>query len=277
MPVRFLSSFFLAAGVTFGLFWVMQALISAEAELDEVAAGRVVDFVRLKRDESTEEKKRELPDKVKPEEPPPPPDLNLSQNENPDSDLGDVMAIATTDIDLGGAPTLGAGAGDQDLAQDRLVHLAGPPRVARHDFALELLRAPAVTDDPTAGHLERLRAEFGRDPPRLAAVAVATTRFAAFVATAPERLAQLFFEDHLHRFQHAHRVPRFGQMQCSREAGEAAADNGDLGLVLTGQWRAGRCRASCLGPQARRPATGVVRHGLLGQSRGRSRAGFRAW
>jgi protein TonB len=106
MPVRFLTAFLLSAGITFGLFWVMQALIGAEGELDESGKRSVVDFVRLKREEASEDKKRELPKKKPPEEPPPPPDLNLSQNQNPDSDMGDSLAIATSDIDLGGAPTL---------------------------------------------------------------------------------------------------------------------------------------------------------------------------
>lgn len=115
MPARFLSCFLVSAGITFGLFWVMQFLIGAEFKLDESGKNRVVDFVRLKREEASEDKKRELPKKKPPEEPPPPPDLNLSQNQNPDSDMGDSLAIATSDIDLGGAPSLGAGAGDQDI------------------------------------------------------------------------------------------------------------------------------------------------------------------
>ena len=115
MPLRMLSSTLLAVGITFGLFWVMQALIGAEGKLDEGGKVRVVDFVRLKREEATEEKKRELPKKKEQEEPPPPPDLNLSQNTNPDSDLGDSLAIAASDIDLGGAPSLGTGSGDTDI------------------------------------------------------------------------------------------------------------------------------------------------------------------
>ena len=63
MNLRLPISLFLAAGVTFGLFWIMQALIGMEGGLDESARSRMVDFVRLKRDETSDEKKRELPKK----------------------------------------------------------------------------------------------------------------------------------------------------------------------------------------------------------------------
>ncbi len=68
---------------------------------------------------------------------------------------------------------------------------------------VELPGPPVVAGDPTAGHLERLRPEFGRDPPPLVPVAVAATFFAALVTTAAQCFRQLLFEDHLNRFQHA--------------------------------------------------------------------------
>ena len=67
----FLGGFIVAFAVTFGLFWVMQALIGVEGALDKDASRRVVDFVRLKRDSEPEVKKRQLPKKQKPQEPPP--------------------------------------------------------------------------------------------------------------------------------------------------------------------------------------------------------------
>ena len=60
---RYLGALFVASGVTFGLFWVMQALIGVEGSLNERALGSVVDFVRLKRESQVETKKRELPQK----------------------------------------------------------------------------------------------------------------------------------------------------------------------------------------------------------------------
>ena len=82
---RYLASFAVAGVVTFGLFWLMQALIGVEGKLDESKKGKVIDFVRLKRDSDTETKDRELPDRKPPEKEPPPPDLNLSQNLRPDA------------------------------------------------------------------------------------------------------------------------------------------------------------------------------------------------
>ncbi len=86
--MRYIVSILLSAVVTFALFWVMQALISmGNAQLDE-EKGRVIEFVRLKKDTDITEKKRKKPDKRPPPEPPPPPDLTLS-NAKPDANLSD--------------------------------------------------------------------------------------------------------------------------------------------------------------------------------------------
>ena len=54
----------LAAGITFGLFWLMQFLISMKSGFyDESKRGRVIEFVRLKRESELELKKRMLPEK----------------------------------------------------------------------------------------------------------------------------------------------------------------------------------------------------------------------
>ena len=131
MNLRLPISLFLAAGVTFGLFWIMQALIGMEGGLDESARGRMVDFVRQKRDESSDEKKRELPKKKPPEEAPPPPDLILSQNNRPDSDMGDTLAIAASGLDLGEGPSLGVGTGDTDIVPLVRVEPLYPQRAAQ--------------------------------------------------------------------------------------------------------------------------------------------------
>jgi len=60
----------IAATVTFALFWVMQALIGVAGELLEDRPSLIVDFVRLKRDTEPETKKREIPDRKAPEQPP---------------------------------------------------------------------------------------------------------------------------------------------------------------------------------------------------------------
>jgi protein TonB len=116
MSPRHGIAFVFALFVTFGLLWVMQALIGVEGSLDESARRRVIDFVRLKQESEIETKKRKLPDKKPPEEPPPPPDLNLAQNTRPDLDTGNVLPVFDSSLELAGAgPNVGAAATDSDI------------------------------------------------------------------------------------------------------------------------------------------------------------------
>jgi len=74
---RYLITFIAAAAITFGLFWLMQFLISMKSGLyDDSKKGRLIEFVRLKRESDLELKKRKLPDKQEAEEEPPPPDAD---------------------------------------------------------------------------------------------------------------------------------------------------------------------------------------------------------
>ena len=102
-------------GVTFGLFYVMQALISMSgAGLDENASSFIVEFIRLKKDTKLETKKREIPDKKLPPKPPPIPDLDLSDTRL-GQDLGAMVVGVGVDLDLGAGPDLGAAASDGDV------------------------------------------------------------------------------------------------------------------------------------------------------------------
>jgi protein TonB len=78
---RYAFSTLVAVGITLGLFYVMYSLVRVtEPKIDETAKTHVIDFVRLKRDESTQTKERELPNKpTTPDTPPPPPDLAKSK------------------------------------------------------------------------------------------------------------------------------------------------------------------------------------------------------
>lgn len=116
MGVRHAIAGGLAALVTLSLFYLMQALISTPGGgLDETAHGRLVEFVRLKKETELELKKRKLPEKKPPEEPPPPPELDLSRAQRPDAELGDVLPILDTSLRLAGGPNLGAPAADTDI------------------------------------------------------------------------------------------------------------------------------------------------------------------
>ena len=115
MARRLLVVTFLAAAVTFGLFWVMQALIGAAGKLSESKAALVVDFVRLRRDNEPEVKKRELPDRKPPEQPPPPPEIDFAKNLNPDDAVGNIIPIVDIGLELAAATDLGTGGADRDV------------------------------------------------------------------------------------------------------------------------------------------------------------------
>lgn len=76
MAVRYLTAILIATGVTFGLFFLMQALVvTEEVSLSEVENIRILDVVRVDREQKP---KREETEVQKPEKPQaPPPDLNI--------------------------------------------------------------------------------------------------------------------------------------------------------------------------------------------------------
>ena len=93
MVRRYAVAFVVASGVTFGLFYLMQSLISmGVAQAERAFAGQVVEFVRLKRESELELKERRLPEKAPPEQEPPPPDLDLARPLRPDQNL-ESMAV----------------------------------------------------------------------------------------------------------------------------------------------------------------------------------------
>ena len=132
MKGRTLITTVIAAGITFGLFWLMQFLIGMEgAGLDEVKRGRLIEFVRLKRESELELKKRRLPQKKEREEQPPPPDLNLSATPKPGQETLAIAAPrADYDIDISGGPHLGGLASDADVIPLVRVLPQYPPRAS---------------------------------------------------------------------------------------------------------------------------------------------------
>jgi len=142
--LRFLITIALAAGITFGLFWVMQFLISMKSGLyDESKRGRVVDFVRLNRESELELKKRKLPEKQEREEEPPPPDIDLSATPRPGQrTLAIAAPSADFDLALAGGPHLGGAPSDSDIIPLVRVLPQYPPRaVSRSIFNRAMLRA----------------------------------------------------------------------------------------------------------------------------------------
>ncbi len=114
MSLRRVVAAGMALGVTFGLLYLMQALISqSDLELDERARGAIVEFVRLKKDSELELKKREMPEKELPPKPPPMPDLSLTPSHLPGQELGLGVGI-DVDLELAAGPNLGAAASDAE-------------------------------------------------------------------------------------------------------------------------------------------------------------------
>jgi protein TonB len=117
MPLaRMLGAIALGAVTAFGLFWVMQMLISVDYKLKDVADRLTVDFVRLRRDTAPEMKKREPPKREKPEQAPPPPQMNMAKAMNPSDAVGEIVPMVDTGMELEKATSLGVGAGsDSDI------------------------------------------------------------------------------------------------------------------------------------------------------------------
>jgi protein TonB len=113
-PVRFVVGLIVALGVTAALFWGMQYLIDiADSGLKEGGSGHLVDFVRLKRDESIQRrelKPRKPPPPEAPPEQPPTPQLD-SLNPNAEK-IAISAAPVETEIEMSGGFSLGVGEGD---------------------------------------------------------------------------------------------------------------------------------------------------------------------
>jgi protein TonB len=100
--------------ITAGLFWFMQYLIeSADRELNEGASGHLLDFVRLKRDESIERRQLKPKKPPPPDAPPPQPPTPQLENLNPNAEKIAIQAAPVqTDIEMSGGFSLGVGEGD---------------------------------------------------------------------------------------------------------------------------------------------------------------------
>jgi protein TonB len=111
---RHLTAAFFAIVVTFGLFYLMQALIlGKDMKLGEMS-GTMIDFVRLKKDSDLDIKKRKMPDKQEPEEPPPPPDLSMARSNKPSQEMGDMAFAIDVEVDVGGT-SFAIAASDTDV------------------------------------------------------------------------------------------------------------------------------------------------------------------
>lgn len=112
--VRLIVGILLSIAVTAGLFWFMQYLIvTADRELNEGGSTNLVDFVRLKRDESIERRQLKPKKPPPPDAPPPQPPTPQLDNLNPNAEKIAISAAPVeTDIEMSGGFSLGVGEGD---------------------------------------------------------------------------------------------------------------------------------------------------------------------
>ena len=107
---RYLTALLIGAIITLCLFFLMQALIdSGDQRFRSSSEGQMMEFIRIKDDESLSFKDRRKPIKPKPpKEPPPPPKLIVNKQVKPTLNK---VKMEIPDIDLptiaGGGPFLG--------------------------------------------------------------------------------------------------------------------------------------------------------------------------
>ena len=104
----------MALAVTLSLFWLMQYLIeTADRTLNDSGAGNLVDFVRVKRDESVKQRQAKPKKPPPPDAPPPQPPTPQLDNLNPNAEKIAIKAVPVeTDIEMTGGFSLGVGEGD---------------------------------------------------------------------------------------------------------------------------------------------------------------------
>ncbi len=128
MAVRFVLVVSLGILTSFALFWVMQALVGVTGELKEGGKSLSVDYVRLKRDNTPEIKKREPPKREKPKQQPPPPQMNMAKAMRPGDAVGAIVPMVDTGVELEKATSLGAGGSDRYVVPLVRVDPDYPPR-----------------------------------------------------------------------------------------------------------------------------------------------------
>jgi protein TonB len=112
--IRLVIGVALAAMVTAGLFWTMSYLIkSTTGALDQSGMTNIVDFVRLKRDESIQRRQLKPEKPQPPQTPPPQPPAPQLDSLNPNAEKIAISAAPVeTDIEMSGGFSLGVGEGD---------------------------------------------------------------------------------------------------------------------------------------------------------------------
>ncbi len=112
---RYVIAGAMALIMTFLLFWGMQKLIAGgNGAMSEPVKGNVLDFIRLKKDESVAKKERKMQKPAKPKEPPPPMNAPPMQQSNPNASAtkNSFTADIQADAGLSGGLNLDSSDGD---------------------------------------------------------------------------------------------------------------------------------------------------------------------
>ncbi|WP_423725378.1 hypothetical protein [Aeromonas caviae] len=108
--MRYLISLAVSCVVVFFLFLGMNKLITPDhRELTEREDVTMTDFIRLKPQETLQEKQRELPKPPPPKRPPPPPEMEVASTDRPKMDSSPMdMPKLDIPVNIGGGNALGA-------------------------------------------------------------------------------------------------------------------------------------------------------------------------
>ncbi|MCF5907312.1 energy transducer TonB [Aeromonas veronii] len=108
--MRYLISLAVSCVVVFFLFLGMNKLITPDhRELVEKDDVTMTDFIRLKPQETLQEKPRELPKPPPPKRPPPPPEMEVASTDRPKMDSAPMdMPKLDIPVNIGGGNALGA-------------------------------------------------------------------------------------------------------------------------------------------------------------------------
>ncbi|MEE8496244.1 MAG: energy transducer TonB [Xanthomonadales bacterium] len=112
--VRLAIGLTLGLVITAGLFWMMQYLIAtADRSLNESTSGALLDFIRLKRDESIQRRQLKPKKPPPPDAPPPQPPTPKLESLDPSAEKIAISVVPVqTDIEMSGGFSLGVGEGD---------------------------------------------------------------------------------------------------------------------------------------------------------------------
>jgi protein TonB len=111
---RLVIGLMLGLAITLSLFWLMQYLIAtADRTLNDDGAGSLVDFVRVKRDESVKQRQLKPKKPPPPDAPPPQPPTPQLESLNANAEKIAISEVPVeTDIEMTGGFSLGVGEGD---------------------------------------------------------------------------------------------------------------------------------------------------------------------